>query len=89
MNTKLFEYILFKKFGNYGDLTEKFGKEIVDSVLKAGLIKRASDGLNLFWKITPEGESFFEKVVPKRDFTFLEKIQNKINDLILNNSFKL
>ncbi len=87
MNTKLFEYILFKKFGNYGDLTEKFRKEIVDSVLKARLIK-SEGSLNLFWKITPEGKSFFEKVIPKRDFTFLERIQNKINDLISNNAIK-
>ncbi len=85
--TKLFEYILFKKFGNYGDLTEKFGKKIVDSVLKARLIK-SEGSLNLFWKITPEGKSFFEKVIPKRDFTFLERIQNKINDLISNNAIK-
>lgn len=47
---KLFEYIQYKKFGNHNDLTEKFGKDTVDSILKIEFFQKREGSLNLFWK---------------------------------------
>ena len=44
--------------------------------------------LAIIMMITPEGESFFEKVVCEKDLSFLERIQSKIKDVISNTPFK-
>lgn len=43
---KAMEYIYKKKEGNYEELVEKFGKDTIDLLCKAGLIKIKKENIN-------------------------------------------
>ncbi len=81
---EVIEYIYLKKHGDYEDLLENFGKDIVSLLSDTVLIEKlkVSPSVNK-WKISKESKIFIETILPRKNFSIMEKIQNKINDLLL------
>lgn len=83
-------YIYSKKYGVYEDLIKEFGKDIVDSLCVTGLIKRGQENTSVnSWKITNEGLNFIATIIPKKNFSIMERIQNTINRLFIDRNLKI
>ncbi len=94
MNKKTIEeaiiYIYSKKYGVYEDLIEEFGKDIVNSLCVTGLIKKRQENTSVnSWKITNDGLNFITTIIPKKNFSIIEKIQNTINGLFIDRNIKI
>lgn len=77
-NSIALKYILKEKRGLYDNLILKFGEETVVSLKEAGLINSNNKGV-----FTTCNFKFIEEILPREDFSFLERIQNKINDFVV------
>lgn len=80
MIKKEFEYIFENLKGSLDDLRNNFDEKTINDLIYIGFIKIKDNN----WILTNDGLKFLKIIIPKKNFTKIEKIQNFINNLIIN-----